>query len=574
MSTRILENRFELEKQISHTDFSTVYLGCDRQHFQRPPCLITAIPYHQDEMRFRLEREAQVLERLGKTPQIPRVLAYFHRSEDYPITHPGENSPQPSHPENELASHPSVDSEAAGAQSGKADRESVFYLVQELLAGHPISQEITSGKKLSESYVNKLLQDTLSALSAAHNQGIVHQNLHPQHIIRQNLDGQIFLTHFGTLYRLAKSELDSEGKLRMTMPTSPHPYISPEQHRSDYDQQPQPASDLYALGLIAIEALLGQPHYYLKHDPEHGLQWRDQVKVSLPLAEFIDRLIRQDWRDRFSDAQAALDVLQLASDRYQIAHNSRLPTVVAAPAGRIPTQFDSPRRSSALRISGSTSDLPKKTYSTCNIHAFKPTNPYLLKMFIGSLAVLIALGIGVKTYQWGQHQFTQLPQSWESWTTAEPIYPQATATELIPVLKDGSIQLRESAADAFWEMVVAAQADGVGLYPLSGYRNPVEEPINGESDTSASLSSEDIAASDYPTGYAIDIGVEDSAVDWQIEFAETEAFAWLERNAESYGFELSLPEQGLTGGTTSREPWHWRYVSDPHSREVFGNADK
>ena len=80
MPTQILENRFEIESQLSCTDFSTVYLGCDRRYTHRPHCLVTAIPYHQREIRHRLEREAQLLERLGRHPQIPRVLAFFSPS--------------------------------------------------------------------------------------------------------------------------------------------------------------------------------------------------------------------------------------------------------------------------------------------------------------------------------------------------------------------------------------------------------------------------------------------------------------------------------------------------------------
>jgi len=547
MSTRILDNRFELEKQLSHTDFSTVYLGCDRKHFQRPACLVTGLRYQQPEMRYRLEREAQVLERLGQTPQMPKVLAYFNQSAK-------ESSAQsPAH---------NNDSEGNDFTGTDDSDQDTFYIVQEHLIGHPISQEITPHKKLSESYVVKLLQDVLAALAVAHNQGVVHQNLHPQHIIRQDLDGQIFLTHFGTLYKLAKSKLTKDGSLRVSVPVSPHPYLSPEQRRADYDQRPQPASDLYALGLIAIEALTGQPHYHLTYDPTDGLQWRDQVEVSLPIAEFIDRLIRHDWKDRFADAQSALDTLVLVSDRFRIAHDSRLPTVVAAPGGRISTQIGT-MHSTSFRFNPAPKASSGSGYSSGNYVTFKTSNPYLLKLFIASLAVLVALGVGVKAYQWGQQRFAQVSPTWESWKTpSEPSFPQANAEDLVPVLEDGSIQLRESAAAAFWDMVLAAENAGIALYPLAGYRSAESAETSSEK--------ESIAQTDYPTGYAIDIGGMDAATDWDISFTQTDAFQWLEQNARTYGFELSLPEDSLTGGLTSKEPWHWRYVDDNDSRETFG----
>lgn len=563
MSTRILEDRFELEKQLSHTDFSTVYLGCDRQHFQRPACLVVGLRYRQPEMRYRLEREAQVLERLGQTPQMPKVLAYFNQSADQSAAQAPKNS----------GKHSNKNSDQNGTQKTPdiGDDKNTFYIVHEHLVGHTIAQELTPGKRLSESYVAKLLEDVLTALSVAHNQGVVHQNLHPQHIVRQDLDGQIFLTEFGTLYRLAKSKITRDGNLQVTVPLSPHPYLSPEQRQPDYDKQPQPASDLYALGLIAIEALTGRPHYHLSYDPTNGLQWRDQVDISLPLAEFIDRLIRHSWRDRFADAQSALNTLVLANNRYRIAHDSRLPTVVAAPGGRISTQIGSLRSSSSyFKSEGGATSL--STYSSGNFPTLKRSNPYLLKIFIASFAVLIALGVGVKAYQLIQHRFTQLPQTWESWKTPTlPEYPQATAADLVPLLEDGSIQLRASAADAFWEMALAAETAGIQLYPLAGYRG-TDSPTDAVSDLPIS-EQQALVSTDYPTGYAIDIGGADPSTDWQLSFTETDAFQWLEKNAQTYGFELSHPEEGLTGGLTSKEPWHWRYVNDSDSRKIFDRSD-
>ena len=557
MSIRILEDRFELEEELTHTDVSTVYLGCDRQHFQRPQCLITGIHYRQAEMRYRLEREAQVLERLGRSPQVPRLLAYAHES--------------------------ALRGSNFGTKSSDKTAKNVFYLVQEHIAGHPISHEIgqnNQNKQLSESYVTKLLQDVLSALSFIHNQGIVHQNLHPEHLIRQDFDGQIFLTQFGSLSRLARSEINDTGELHITAPVIPHPYLAPEQLQPDYERNPQPASDLYALGLIAIEALAGHPHYHFSHAPVVGLNWRENLDVSLPLAEFIDRLIRQDWRDRFADAQTALDTLSLASERYQIAHNSRLPTVMAAPG----------RRSAKRSYSGGSSLFGSKPLGRSVSkprHVFRqskvstPTNPYLLKIFIGSLAVLIALGVGVKSYQWGQHRLTQLPQSWEDWKTPSEDYPEATASELTPLLDDESILLRPVAADAFWEMVVAAGEEGITLHPLAGYRSRAElekaadaestseEAGTGEEETERSSVPEEIALSDYPTGYAIDIGGSEPWTDRSVDFAQTDAYLWLQENAASFGFELSNAKQELTG-LSSQEPWHWRFVDDDDSQSIFG----
>ena len=468
MSPQILKDRFEIKQVLNSSDFSTTYLACDRKQLHRPSCTVTAIAYKQKGMRDRLQREAKNLELLSQSPQVPRVIAMFTQPAaaialsladlGSPEQH---SSPKTSHPNAQIT----------------GDR---FCIVQEHISGHPLSKEITPGKRLSESYVAKLLKDTLVALANVHRQGQVHQNLHPQHLIRQSFDGQIFLTQFGTLARLSRSEIGPEGTLQIITPVSPHPYIAPEQLAPDYTENPLPASDLYALGLIVIEALTGRPHYDLTYDPNRGLLWREGVDISLTLAEFIDRLVRHEPTDRFADAAEALDTLQVERNRHQIAHDSRFATVIAAPGGRAGGSISYKRRpkinSSGRPLYPSNAALPShNTYTTA-----KPLNPQLFKFFAGSLAILMALGVGVKTYQWGQYRLTQLPETWKDWRTSsqsngqsddpsQTVGANAQPSELIPLLQDGSILARPEAVEAFWKMYSAARADEIELYAIGGY---------------------------------------------------------------------------------------------------------
>lgn len=606
MGSQILEDRFEIEKQLSHTDFITVYLVRDRHYLHRPHCIVKAVSYQQAKMRHRIEREVHTLERLGEHPQIPRVLAYFHAAD--PIE----------------------------KDSSAQDEARTFYIAQDLINGHPLSQEILPGKPLSESYASKLLKDVLVPLASVHKQGVVHQSLHPQHLIRQAQDGQIFLTEFGMLPKLARSSLDEQGVLTSSVPVSPQPYSAPEQLL----QNPQPASDLYALGLIAIEALTGRRHQDLEFDPVKGLVWRDLVttgagvdgKLSLSLAEFIDRMVRHRWEDRFANAEEALSLLRVVRDRNKIAQDSRYPTVIAAPGKRtafgqslsptanpaapqpprttafknnlpyplnlavrsqghrpIPAGSPANRTSSGYRPSSSSPYTPQ--------YATQKSNPYLFKLAIGSVATLLAVGVGVKTYQWGEYRLSRLPQSWSEWALKPSSgYKAADPATLTPLYAEGSdILLQPAAAKAYWQMSAAATADGVALYALSGYR-----PVTEVEDTAPSQIIDTQAAKeqanqeqadreqvanraqteppareiDYQTGYALDIGGASEATDRQLEFAKTDAYKWLSENAQRYGFELSSPAPPLSEflGSASAQPWHWRYVGDEASQKIFGNA--
>ena len=576
MPPQILEDRFQIESQLSHTDFITVYLARDRHYLHRPHCIVKAVSYRQDKMRHRIEREVHTLERLGAHPQIPRVLAYFH---------------------------------ATASGQAQADEARTFYIAQDLIDGHPVSEEILADKPLSESYASKLLKDVLVPLSSTHSQGVVHQNLHPQSLIRQSQDGQIFLTEFGTLPKLARSVLDDKGGLSSSIPVSPAPYSAPEQLL----QNPQPASDLYALGLIAIEALTGRRHQDLSFDPVKGILWRDLVtqgeglegKVSLSLAEFIDRLVRRRWEDRFENASEALSQLKIVRDRNQIANDSRFPTAIAAP-GKQATAFSHTVSNIAAGSSGqnnlpyplnlavrSPAHSPKNTpagysarsstggaYSgSTKSYAVSKSNPYLFKLAIGSIATILAVGISVKTYQWGEYRISRLPQSWSDWAlgVSDASYPTAAPNQLVPLFADGSLLVRPAAAKAYWQMAAAAETEGVKLYALSGYRAKSKE-IPPPIDTQEPLPQTEVAEpakaeADYHTGYALDIGGESEDTDRQQSFAKTAAYKWLQKNASSYGFALSGSasplKRGLLG-TASNQPWHWRYVGDEESQAIFG----
>jgi len=155
-------------------------------------------------------------------------------------------------------------------------------------------------------------------------------------------------------------------------------------------------------------------------------------------------------------------------------------------------------------------------------------------------------------------------------------YDVADADGLTAITRDGRIRLQPEAARQFLAMQEAARARGIVLVALSGYRSFDEQKYlffqikqnRGQDARERAKVSAPPGYSEHHTGYALDIG-DGEATDTHIQesFEATAAFAWLEANATSYGFELSFPrnnEQGI-----SYEPWHWRYVGDPESLETF-----
>ena len=158
-------------------------------------------------------------------------------------------------------------------------------------------------------------------------------------------------------------------------------------------------------------------------------------------------------------------------------------------------------------------------------------------------------------------------------------YKEAPPEELKAIVYDGTIKLHSAAANAFLEMEEAARRDGVILRPISGFRSEQDQEYlffkikeqRGQANEERAQVSAPPGYSEHHTGYAIDIGDGDvPATDVMESFENTKAFKWLEANASSYSFELSFPKNNHQG--VAYEPWHWRFVGDRQSLELFYKA--
>ncbi len=206
---------------------------------------------------------------------------------------------------------------------------------------------------------------------------------------------------------------------------------------------------------------------------------------------------------------------------------------------------------------------------------------------MGAIVGLLGLGLLVRTIVGSGNTPTNSPTASTTATTQPKDdrvlghypYPEVPESELQAVSADGGIRLQKNAAQAYNEMVAAAQADGVILSPLSGFRSVKEqESVFFDVKQARSQTASDRANvsappghSEHHTGYAIDIGDGNvPAVNLSPEFDNTAAFKWLEVNAVKYSFELSFPKDNKQGVTY--EPWHWRFVGDRASLETFFKA--
>jgi serine/threonine-protein kinase len=76
------------------------------------------------------------------------------------------------------------------------------------------------------------------------------------------------------------------------------------------DGDPQLCSDIYAVGIIGIQALTGLRPLELRKDSQSELVWRNKAKVSPELANILDQMVRRNFKERYLSAVEAWQAIQ------------------------------------------------------------------------------------------------------------------------------------------------------------------------------------------------------------------------------------------------------------------------
>ena len=143
-----------------------------------------------------------------------------------------------------------------------------------------------------------------------------------------------------------------------------------------------------------------------------------------------------------------------------------------------------------------------------------------------------------------------------------PRYDEAgSLIEVGPNLVGRMQRLTPEAASHWHAMVAAAEADGVTLLIVSGFRSYEYQAALIRKKINAGQVITDILAvnaapghSEHHTGLAVDIATPGSRPLTE-EFENSDAFRWLEANAATVGFAMSFPRGNPWG--IIYEPWHW-----------------
>ncbi|MEG4209224.1 bifunctional serine/threonine-protein kinase/ABC transporter substrate-binding protein [Microcoleus sp. S13_B4] len=184
-----------------------------------------------------------------------------------------------------------------------------FYLIQEYIEGNPLNKEIGSGRQFRESEVIDLLQDILEVLDCVHKKHIIHRDIKPSNLIRCNRSGKIAVIDFGAVKGISNLAIQG-GHITQTRVIGTDGYMPAEQWKN----QPRFNSDIYAVGIIGIQAIAGLDIQDFFNDKKTGeLVWhystddRPMVQISNKLKKVLNKMVRYHFNDRY---QSVAEVLQ------------------------------------------------------------------------------------------------------------------------------------------------------------------------------------------------------------------------------------------------------------------------
>ncbi|MDZ8237155.1 MAG: serine/threonine-protein kinase [Nostoc sp. ChiQUE01a] len=288
---KLLQGRYQIVQSLGAGVFGQTYIALDVDYPDNAKCVVKQIKAssfesnYLDTLRLLFLTETETLKLLGSHQQIPEFIACFEENKR-------------------------------------------FYLVQEYIEGHALTAELPInqewGSLWSESEVVKFLLDVLGILEFVHSQGVIHCDIKPENLIRRTVDGKLVLIDFGSIQSIDFG-IGAELPIHR-IPVTSLGYIPPEQ----FIGETQPNSDIYALGMIAIQALTGLEPLQLKADPyTNEIIWRSpNTPVNDYLAAVLSQMIRYDYQHRFQSADEVLRVLkqmiwepQPADDQFSLETN-------------------------------------------------------------------------------------------------------------------------------------------------------------------------------------------------------------------------------------------------------------
>jgi serine/threonine protein kinase/tetratricopeptide (TPR) repeat protein len=186
------------------------------------------------------------------------------------------------------------------------DADGAKFITMEFVEGRDLRSLIQEKKTFSPAEAVEIMQQVCQALEAAHSVGVIHRDLKPQNIMRED-SGRILVMDFGLARTMQGDGMTQVGALVGTME-----YMSPEQALG---KQLDQRSDLFTTGLILYELLTGKMPFHadsalaslIKRTQERAIPVSDHdANIPGALSGIVSKCLETDPNLRYQTATEML----------------------------------------------------------------------------------------------------------------------------------------------------------------------------------------------------------------------------------------------------------------------------
>lgn len=259
-SPEVIEGRYQILKQLERGKVGHSYLAKDTHRFNEL-CVVQESDRALNSNAEQFEGAAHILYRL-QHPQIPNFRALF---------------------------------------SVKGESSSRWYLVRDYVEGQTyryyLDERRSQGSTYSEAEAIQLLLKILPVLDYVHHQGAIYGKIAPETLLLRDRDRNPILIDFSSAHSIASvpeasAKDETEAKEQIAEDTvSFH-------------------ADLYGLAVTILELLLPEASSDLLLSTLLTGNWRKELNLSPNFSRILERMLSQNWGDRFESARDAIEALE------------------------------------------------------------------------------------------------------------------------------------------------------------------------------------------------------------------------------------------------------------------------
>lgn len=438
----IIDDRYRIERLLARGGMATVYYAYD-QRLERPVAIKVMHPHLAEQKDFvqRFRREARSAARISH----PNVVTVFDQ----------------------------------GVVGGSG------YLVMELVNGPNLRKVLNERGALTLDKSLAYTEAVLHALVSAHSQGVIHRDIKPENVLIPNT-GQVKVADFGLAAAASDISAATTGSVMGTVAYLPPELVS--------ENQADPRSDLYSLGIMLFEMITGRTPFedmsaiqialaHVNQDipaPSTLESW-----VPSEVDDFVCSMAAREMADRPQSAQQALEkIIRLRSELPQSLLERRSEIAPAV------TEEETDK----IRFRGETVQLPvmeKKTQAVATEAPKKKKKkkrrtPLIIATII---TLLIAAGAGFTWwwFEYGPGSYIDVPQIAgatleEGQRTLEPLNVQIMVEEAFDdVVPEGIIiDTRPSGGDQVHKsgVVTILVSKGIEMVDVPDLNNKTADEID------------------------------------------------------------------------------------------------